>query len=113
MAATSLTPVELQILLALAAESRHGYGIKLDVEQRTQGAMKLGSGTLYEAIQRMEKHGWLEVAQAPGDDPAEARRKYYRLTSDGRARLQGDLESLQGIVADAIAMDMLPDSRPA
>ena len=114
MAATTLTPAELQILLALAAESRHGYGIKLDIENRTQGAMKLGSGTLYEAIQRMEKHGWLEVAQAPGggDDPAESRRKYYRLTSDGRSRLQRDLESLQGIVADAIAMDMLPDSRP-
>lgn len=113
--ATTLTPVELQILLGLAAENRHGYGIKLDVETRTQGAMKLGSGTLYEAIQRMEKHGWLEVAQPPGDgdDPAESRRKYYRLTSDGRTRLQRDLESLQGIVADAIAMDVLPETKPA
>ena len=113
MAATTLTPAELQILLTLTAESRHGYGIKLDVESRTEGAMKLGSGTLYEAIQRMEKHGWLEVAKAPGNDPAESRRKYYRLTSDGRTRLQRDLESLQGIIADAIAMDVLPETKPA
>ena len=111
--ATTLTPAELQILLALTSEPRHGYGIKLDVESRSHGAMKLGSGTLYEAIQRMEKHGWLEVAQAPGDSPAESRRKYYRLTSTGRTRLQRDLESLQGIVADAIAMDVLPETKPA
>ena len=93
--ASSLTPVELQILLALAASSRHGYGIKLDIEDRTDGAVKLGSGTLYEAIQRMQKNDWLEVADPPGDDPAEARRKYYRLTSQGRSRLQRDLESLR------------------
>ena len=111
--ATTLTPAELQILLALSSEPRHGYGIKLDVESRTHGSMKLGSGTLYEAIQRMEKHGWLEVAKAPGNDPAESRRKYYRLTSTGRTRLQRDLESLQGIVADAIAMDVLPETKPA
>ena len=111
--ATTLTPAELQILLALTSEPRHGYGIKLDVEARTQGAMKLGSGTLYEAIQRMEKHGWLELAKAPANDPAESRRKYYRLTSDGRTRLQRDLESLQGIVADAIAMDVLAETKPA
>ena len=110
---TTLTPAELQILLALSSEPRHGYGIKLDVESRTHGSMKLGSGTLYEAIQRLEKHGSLEVAKAPGNDPAESRRKYYRLTSDGRTRLQRNLESLQGIVADAIAMDVLPETKPA
>jgi DNA-binding PadR family transcriptional regulator len=110
--ATTLTPAELQILLALTHEPRHGYGIKLNVESRTNGTMKLGSGTLYEAIQRMEKHGWLEVAKAPGNDPAESRRKYYRLTSTGRTRLQQDLESLQDIVADAIAMDILPETKP-
>ena len=111
--ASTLTPAELQILLALSSHARHGYGIKLNIESRSHGAMKLGSGTLYEAIQRMEKHGWIEVAKAPSDDPAEARRKYYRLTSDGRGRLQRDLESLQEIVADAIAMDVLPETKPA
>ena len=110
---TTLTPAELQILLALTSEPLHGYGIKLDVKSRTHGAMKLGSGTLYEAIQRMKKHGWLEVAKAPADDPAESRRKYYRLTFTGRTRLQRDLESLQDIVANAIAMDVLPETKPA
>jgi DNA-binding PadR family transcriptional regulator len=113
MATTTLTPAELQILLALAAESRHGYGIKLDIEARTGGTMRLGSGTLYEAIQRMDKQGWLEVAQAPGDDPAESRRKYYRLTSDGRSLLERNLESWRGIVADAVALEVLPEIRPA
>ncbi len=111
--ATSLTPAELQIMLALVQQPRHGYGIKLDVESRTHGKMKLGSGTLYEAIQRMQKHGWLEVAQAPGGDPADSRRKYYRLTDEGRTRLQDDLATLSGIVADAVDMDVLPGSRPA
>ena len=53
----TLTPVEFHILLALAEEARHGYGIKLDVERRTDGRISLGSGTLYVAIQRLEKEG--------------------------------------------------------
>jgi len=111
--ATTLTPAELQIMLALAQEPRHGYGIKLDVERRTGGQMKLGSGTLYEAIQRMHKHGWLEMAPAQGKDPGDSRRKYYRLTGEGRTRLQDDLASLRGIVNDAIEMDVIPGSRTA
>jgi len=113
MATTTLTPAELQILLALTSTPRHGYGIKLDVEDRTAGAIKLSSGTLYEAIQRLEKYGSLEVAKAPENDPAESRRKYYRLTSSGRTRLQIDLQSLQALVSDAIAMEVLPETKPA
>lgn len=111
MAAAPLTPVELQILLALATEIRHGYGIKLDIEDRTHGAMKLGSGTLYEAIQRMQRNGWMEAADSPGDDPANSRRKYYMLTPEGRKRLRDDLTSMRGIVEDAVALDLLAESR--
>ena len=98
MATPTLTPAELQILLALTSQARHGYGIKLDVESRTQGAMKLGSGTLYEAIQRMKKHGWLEVAQAPDNDLSETRRKYYRLTGLGEAVSSAETQRLINLV---------------
>ncbi len=53
--AHKLTAVDLQILLSLASGPLHGYGIKLDVAERTEGEMQLGSGTLYEAIQRLEQ----------------------------------------------------------
>ena len=75
--------VEFQILLALAGEERHGYGIMQEVERRSGGAVKLGPGTLYGAIKRMLQAGWIDErpADGTGDDPR--RRCYYRLTPAG------------------------------
>lgn len=99
----ALPRTTLHILLALAGGPKHGYGIKLDVEERTGGAMRLGSGTLYEAIQRLLDHGWLVEVDAPedADAPGGPARRFYDLTEEGRAGLEAEIESMREIVAFA------------
>ncbi len=81
-----LPAASFHILMALADEDRHGYGIILDVRARTGGELNLSAGTLYRSIQRMLEQGLLiETGDRP--DPAfdDERRRYYRLTDLGRA----------------------------
>lgn len=93
-------------MLALADGARHGYAIKQAVEQRTEGAIRLGPGTLYEAIQRLEDGGLIEETAAPAAEPAngqEAQRRYYELTERGWASLRKELRALGQLVDDARA----------
>jgi DNA-binding PadR family transcriptional regulator len=88
------------MLLALADGAMHGYAIKQEVERRTDGAIRLGPGTLYEAIERLEDDGLIEGAAS--EDPAngqEAQRRYYRLTAAGWAVLTAEIRQL-GMVVD-------------
>ena len=97
----------LHILLALADGARHGYAIKQDVERRTSGGIRLGPGTLYEAIQRLEEGGLIEESPAARDaDPAngqEAQRRYYQLTDRGWTVLRDELRLLGTLVDEARA----------
>jgi DNA-binding PadR family transcriptional regulator len=97
----------LHIMVALADGARHGYAIKQEVERRTNGAMRLGPGTLYEAMQRLEEGGLIEEASLPrATQPAngqEAQRRYYRLTECGWATLGDELRQLGEIVEHARA----------
>jgi len=103
-----LTSVDLQILLTLANGPLHGYGIKLDVADRTRGEMKLGSGTLYEAIQRLEQRAFIAPAPpAEGVEP-DARRRYYRLEPAGERALRQELKRLATVVRHGQALDLLP-----
>jgi DNA-binding PadR family transcriptional regulator len=91
----------LHIMLVLAEGARHGYAIKQAVERRTEGAIKLGPGTLYEAIQRLEEGGLIEETAA-GDagraNGQEAQRRYYRLTDRGWTSLRRDLRAFGQLV---------------
>ena len=95
----------LHNLLALADGARHGYAIKQDVEQRTRGAIRLGPGTLYEAIQRLLDGGL--IAEGDGDpDPANgqvAQRRYYSLTPRGWEALKVELRQLDAVLDRARA----------
>jgi DNA-binding PadR family transcriptional regulator len=82
------SPVEFEILLALASEPLHGYGIMQQVEARSGGEIKLGPGTLYGAIKRMLRAGWVETSEPDAGDDVR-RRCYYRLTRVGR-RIAGE-----------------------
>lgn len=112
MAKRAMTGTTLQIMLALADGPRHGYGIKLDVEARTDGALSLGSGTLYEAIQRLQQTGWLAEVPPPDATSEGPERRYYTLTSAGRAVLRRELENLDRIVRFAREKDLLAQPRP-
>ena len=108
---TLLTPAALHILLALADEERHGYGIKSEVEERTGGQLNLGAATLYEAIHRMVASGWIMESARKGeeDDGRSNRRKYYRLAREGRRQMEAELARLDEIVRYARSKSLLPD----
>jgi DNA-binding PadR family transcriptional regulator len=96
------------VLVTLADGPRHGYGIIQEVEARTAGELKLGSGTLYSAIKRMRSRGWVERIPAPeGEDP---RRKYYGLTEAGRALARTEARRLAALVRFARGKDLLASS---
>lgn len=95
----SLTPASYQILLALAARDRHGYAILKAVERQTEGHLRLGPGTLYAAIRRLEDHGLIaESDWRPDSDLDDERRRYYTLTRVGRMALVAETERLQALV---------------
>lgn len=77
-----LTPLSLQILVALADAPRHGYGILKEIEGSSRGPFRSSTGTLYLAIQRLEQEGLIEEDRE--HESADARRRYYRLTGLGR-----------------------------
>ena len=95
-----LSPATLHILLALAAEDRHGYGIMLEVARQSQGHYKLGPGTLYDNLQKMMNLAMVEEAPSPSgnDDP---RRRYYRLTPLGRGILSSEVSRLERVIREA------------
>jgi len=97
-----LSPAVVHILLSLADAELHGYAIKRQVEERSGGAIRLGPGTLYEAIQRLEADGLIEESRGPrradaGNGQRE-RRRYYRLTASGLEALRRELALLGAIV---------------
>ena len=115
-----LTPVETEILLSLVEEARHGYGIKLAVEERTNGRVRLGSGTLYVALQRLEKAGLLKGLKAlkalkakksktrkPGPGTEKLRRRHFKLSADGRRALKHELSHLDGLLRHAKSLKSL------
>ncbi len=86
-----LTNLAFHILLGLGDGPRHGYAIIRDIEERTDGAMRLRSGTLYTALQRLETGGLIEEGdRRPAPDQDDQRRRYYEITQVGRqvARLE-------------------------
>lgn len=94
----------IHILLALAEGARHGYAIKQDVEDRTEGAIRLGPGTLYEAVQRLLDGGLIEeTSPADPENGQQAQRRYYALTADGWAVLRDEIQQLGAIVERARA----------
>ncbi len=95
-----LSTAALHILLALADGPRHGYAIKQEAEARSEGAVRLGPGTLYETLQRLLDADL--VRETAGDaEPANgqaAQRRYYELTARGRRALGAEIEQWRRLV---------------
>ena len=106
-----LTPIGFEVLLSLMAGPQHGYGIKLDIEARTQGELSLGSGTLYQAIHRLEREGLIAGMRA--GRTADARRgRTYQIQPAGRAAVRDHLRRLSRVVEYARARRLLPEIKP-
>jgi DNA-binding PadR family transcriptional regulator len=97
-----LTPPVFHILLALADEERHGYGIMQDVARQTGDALQLGPGTLYGCLKRMLA---AQLVEESGErpDPAldDERRRYYRMTDLGRQAVRAEAQRLAAAVSAA------------
>lgn len=93
-----LPSAAFQILLSLADEDLHGYGIMRQVEQQTNGRMRLGPGTLYSSIHALLDDGMIEEVDGGGPVPTDERRRYYRLTSAGRQVARAEAERLADLL---------------
>ena len=104
-----LPPATLHILLAVAEDDRHGYGIIQDVAARTGGELRLSAGTLYRSIQRMLEQGLIaEVRERPAPEQDDPRRRYYRITPFGNAVARGEARRLAQLVKLARACGLAP-----
>jgi DNA-binding PadR family transcriptional regulator len=94
-----LSPATLHILLSLAGEDLHGYAIMQEVSRQSKGQYKLGPGTLYDNLQKLIQRRFVqELGHRAGDD--DPRRRYYRLTSQGRSVLAAELSRLARVVRE-------------
>jgi DNA-binding PadR family transcriptional regulator len=105
-----LPPASFHILVALADEDRHGYAILREIEQRTAGEVRLEAGTLYRTLQRLLEQGWIvEVAERPAPELDDERRRYYRLTAEGRAVVLAESRRLARMLELARARGLAPE----
>jgi DNA-binding PadR family transcriptional regulator len=98
----TLRPIEFHILLSLAGDDRHGYAILQEVERLTGGELRLEPGTLYRALHRMLRDGWVaESGRRPAARDDDERRRYYRLTPLGRRVATAEADRLSRLVTVA------------
>jgi DNA-binding PadR family transcriptional regulator len=97
-----LTPLAFHVLMALADSGRHGYAIIQEVDARTDGLIRLRSGTLYTLLQRLLAEALIaESEERPRSEDDDERRRYYILTTLGRDVLAADARRLESAVAEA------------
>ncbi len=95
-----LSPAALHILLSLAGEERHGYGIMQDIARQSNGRYKPGPGTLYDNLQKLMTERLVEETENSSSG-AESRRRYYRLTKLGRRVLSTEITRLEAAIREA------------
>ncbi len=94
-----LKPVDLELLLALAGEERHGYGLVQAIALATDGLVQLDPGNLYRVIKRLLADGLVAEADARHvPELGDARRRYYRITPLGARVLAAELRRLEALV---------------
>jgi DNA-binding PadR family transcriptional regulator len=106
-----LRPVEFQILLSLAGEERHGYGILQDAEERTGEAESWGLGPLYRALRRLVEQELIEPSTRRPTEADGERRNYYRITALGRKVVAAEANRLESLVRAARASGVLGTRR--
>ncbi len=83
--------LDMLILKTVALEPVHGYGISLRIQQVTGDVLRVRQGSLYPALYRLERKGWIDYKW--GDSENGRRAKYYRLTKEGRKQLASETRS--------------------
>jgi DNA-binding PadR family transcriptional regulator len=103
-----LPSVAFQILLSLVDQDLHGYGIMRQVEEQTDGRMRLGPGTLYGSLQTLVEAKLIDQVDLREDEKlGPERRRYYRLNSAGRKLARSEAERLADLLRVARAKKVL------
>ena len=103
-----LTPAVFHILLALACGDRHGYALMKQVEEDSDGEVKMGPGTLYGSLKRMLDAGLIRESDKRVDPELDdERRIYYQITPAGRQALARDVERYRALVTIARKRNIL------
>ena len=101
-------PSVFLIMMAVAEEPCHGYGIMLDVQRRSGGSVSLGTSHLYRHLKRLLDNGLVEeVDERPAAEDDQRRRCYYRLTEFGRAVVAAEGARLATLVEATRAVGLL------
>ena len=98
------------VLLSLTHGDRHGYGIIQDVQERTDGAVRLSAGALYRTIARLLEQGLIVESAKRSASAGDPRRRYYRLTPLGRAVTQAETNRLARLVRLARGSGLVPET---
>jgi DNA-binding PadR family transcriptional regulator len=97
--AATLKQAETLILAMLTAGERHGYGIRQDIIEHTDGAVRLEAGNLYRTINGLLQEGLVEeTRRRPAAELDDERRRYYRLTALGRRVLSAEMLRMRALV---------------
>ena len=98
-----LKPLDLQLLLSLAEEERHGYALVQTIAERTDGLVALEPGNLYRVIKRLLADGLVaETERRTVPDLDDERRRYYRITPLGGRVLAAEISRLQALVTSPV-----------
>ena len=98
----ALPPAVFHLLLALRDGEQHGYALMQRVEELTDGAVRMGPGTLYGAIKRMLADGLIEeTAERPDPAVDDQRRRYYRITATGERARAAEVDRLETLLRNA------------
>ena len=89
--------LDLLVLKTLSLAPMHGWGISQRIQQVSQGVLEVNQGSLYPALQRMEKAGFITSTWGVTDNNRQAR--YYRITASGRRALGDEVESWRSFAA--------------
>lgn len=104
-----LPTATFHILLALRDEEKHGYAIMRDVEALSDGAVKIGPGTMYGSIKRMLAGGLIEESdERPDPEMDDERRRYYRCTGLGEQVCHAEVERLTKLLRNAFPRRAIP-----
>ena len=98
------------ILLSLSPGPKHGYAILKEVENLSDGRVKLSTGTLYGAIERLLDQGWIHRVDDPLPNGTNRERKAYDLTEMGRKMLNAEIARLRKLVS--VAADQTAEETP-
>ena len=92
--------LDMLILKTLALEPMHGYGIAVRIQQISKDVLRVNQGSLYPALRRLERRGWIEAEW--GESENNRRARFYHLTKTGRKQLKEETQEWERL-AQAIA----------